>query len=458
MIQQIIFLLVTVVGFGYAIKQFGKIRNNILIGKDVELENNTGQRFKNMLLIAFGQRKMFKKWIPAILHLFIYVAFLFTQVELLEILVDGLFGTHRVFASSLGVLYTTILNFIEVLSALALFATLIFLIRRNALTIPRFTKPEMEGWPHKDANIILYLEILLVVAIALMNGSDVVLQSKMPDVYHNTGTLAISSWLGPALFGGLDVSTLKIIERCGWWLHYLVVLGFLNYLPISKHLHIMLAFPNTFLARLSPNGKMSNMPAIQKEVQSMMDPNAAFDEADMTEELPEFGAKDVTGLPWTDILGSYTCTQCGRCTAECPANQTGKKLSPRKIVMDVRTRVEEVGEKIASGNKEYIEESKRETATALTKDNFDDGKSLFDLISKEEIHACTTCQACVEACPVSINPLATILALRRYEILTESAGPAEWTPMFTSIENGGAAWAIPEARDQWATEATSNQE
>ena len=455
MLQPILFTVVCLIGFGVAAYRFSKIRRNILLGADEAIEVDPGTRAKNTFLIAFGQKKMFKRWIPAVLHLFIYVAFLFTQIELVEILIDGFTSGHRTFVGALGGLYTVILNTIEVLSVLALFATVVFLIRRNALYIPRFRKPEMEGWPHKDANIILYLEIVLVLAIITMNGTDVVLQGMDAAHYPATGTLAVSSWLGPLLFGGLEYDTLVVLERVGWWVHFLVVLAFLNYLPISKHLHILLAFPNTYFARLKPKAEMANMPDVQKEVQSMLDPNAAFDESAMTDELPEFGANDVTGLSWIDVLGGYSCTQCGRCTAVCPANLTGKKLSPRKVMMDIRSRAEEIGAKLDSGSEEYIAEDKRAEGVTLSKDNFDDGKSLFDYISREEIHACTTCQVCVEACPININPLEPILKLRRYEILTESAGPGDWVPMFTAIENGGSAWAIPDARDKWAVESES---
>ena len=453
MLQPLLFTLVCIAGFGYAAYQFSKLRRNVLLGADEAVAPAPGERLGNMLLVAFGQQKMFKRWIPAVFHLFIYVAFLFTQIELVEILVDGFTSGHRTFLGALGGLYTVILNTIEVLSVLALIATVVFLVRRNALYIPRFNKPEMAGWPHKDANIILYLEIVLVLAIVTMNGTDVVLQARDHAAYHPTGTLAVSSWLGPLLFGGMETATLVVLERIGWWTHFLVVLAFLNYLPISKHLHILLAFPMTYFARLKPKGEMANMPDVQKEVQSMLDPEAAFDESAMTDELPEFGADDVTGLSWIDVLGGYACTQCGRCTAVCPANLTGKKLSPRKIMMDIRSRADEIGRKLDSGDEQYIAEDKRASAKTLTKDNFDDGRSLFDYITREEIHACTTCQACVEACPININPLEPILKLRRYEILTESAGPGDWVPMFTAIENGGSAWAIPDARDKWAVES-----
>lgn len=426
-----------------------KIRQNILLGKDEELEGDSSQRWRNVLLIAFGQKKMFKRFVPAIFHLFIYVAFLFTQVELIEILVDGFTGSHRFFAASLGSFYTFLISFIEILSLLAFVATFVFLARRNLLKVPRFQNPEMKGWPFLDGNIILYLEILLLIGVFSMNGADKVLQGMGAAHYRPTGAFAVSSWLGPALFGGLGESTLIGIERFGWWLHILVVYGFLNYLPKSKHLHILLAFPNTYFAKLNPKGQMSNMPKIQKEVASMMDESAAMDDSGGEEEELFFGANDVTRLGWTNLLNAYTCTECGRCTSVCPANITGKKLSPRKIMMDVRDRAEEVGNNIATGSPDFISEEKRGDGLVLSKENYADGKSLFDYISREEIHACTTCNACVEACPVLINPLDIILQLRRYEILMESAGPSDWLALFNSLENSQAAWAVSEARDAW---------
>lgn len=453
MIPQIIFVIIAAIAFGYAGKQFMKIRRNVLLGKDINYELDSGQSWKNMLLIAFGQKKMFKRWIPAIFHLFIYVAFLFTQIELIEILVDGVFGTHRFFADALGGLYTLIINSIEILSLLAFVATLVFLARRNLLKVPRFHKDEMTGWPKLDGNLILYGELLLLLGITCMNGADAVLQKLDPVHYPDIGTMAISSHLGPTLFGGLGEGTLHLVERFGWWLHILVVFGFLNYLPKSKHLHIMLAFPNTYFAPQKSRGEMENMPEIMNEVKMMMGLVEGAEDMPMDEELPEFGTKDVMGLTWKNILDSYTCTECGRCTSVCPANLTGKKLSPRKILMDIRDRATEIGDKLDSGDLQYVKEELKAEAKTLTKDNFDDGKSLFDYISREELHACTTCNACVEACPVMINPLEPILKMRRYEILTESAGPAEWVPMFTSIENTGAVWQIPDDRDKWAKEA-----
>lgn len=448
MLQPILFTLVTIAAFALAGKQFMKIRRNILLGKDTgeAPPSGGGGGWNNVLLVAFGQKKMFKRFIPAIFHLFIYVAFLFTQIELVEILIDGFTGNHRFFAEGLGGFYTFLISFIEILSVLAFVATAIFLIRRNLLKVPRFIKPEMKGWPTLDGNIILYLEILLLIGIFTMNGTDTVLQSRGVEGYPDTGALAVSSWLGPALFDGLENGTLVALERVGWWLHFLVVLGFLNYLPKSKHLHIMLAFPNTYFARQNSRGEMSNIPVIQNEVSAMMNDTEA-PEADESEMF--FGANDVTSLSWQNVLAAYTCTECGRCTSECPANQTGKKLSPRKIMMDVRDRAEEIGRNIDSGNADFIAEDKRGDGVVLSKENYADDKSLFDYITREEIHACTTCNACVEACPVLINPLDIILQLRRYEILMESAGPSDWLPLFNSLENSQAAWAVSTERDAW---------
>ena len=437
MLPIFIFTLVTVLAFGYAFLQFSAIRQKIMLGKNKQITGDTAQRLQNVVLIAFGQKKMFKRFIPAILHLFIYVAFLFTTIELIEILIDGFFGQHRFFADKIGVLYPIMINVVEVLSVLAFIGTIAFLYRRNVLKLPRFWSSEMTSWPRLDANLILIAEIVLIMAILSMNGADLLLQNLDPEHYPSTGPLLISS-LTSGFFDGLPVTTLSTIERTGWWVHLLVVFGFLNYLPHSKHLHIMLAFPNTYFAKLSPRGEMDNMPEIMDEVKSMMGLSENSGEPDMSADLPEFGAKDIFDLDWTDIMGAYTCTECGRCTSVCPANLTGKKLSPRKVMMDIRDRTEEVASQMGINGR-----------TVVDKDGFDDGKSLFDYISKEEIHACTTCNACVEACPVMINPLDPILKLRRYEILTESAGPADWLPMFNSLENSGSVWPVSEPRSSW---------
>lgn len=446
MLQSIVFTVVAALALGYAFFQFRRVYANIMLGKSEAVTGPAAERWKNMTLVALGQRKMFKRIVPAVLHLLLYVAFVFTQIELIEIFADGIFGVHRWFLGPLGGLYNVIISTIELLSILAFVATVIFLVRRNLLYIPRFKKPEMVGWPKLDANLILIFELVLLACIFTMNGTDVVLQDKDPDHYAATN-FAVSGWLGPVLFGGLNTATLYTLERVGWWGHILMVFVFLNYLPKSKHLHILLAFPNTYFARLKSRGEMLNMPEIMHEVKSMMglgDPDAPA--PDPSAELPEFGANDVNEMSWIDILGAYSCTECGRCTDVCPANITGKKLSPRKVVMNVRDRAEEMGERIQSGNHAYAAIE----GEPLGRDNFDDGKNLWDYITREEIHACTTCNACVEACPVLINPLEMINKLRRHEILTEAAGPADWMPLFNSIENQQRAWSVGTSREEWA--------
>lgn len=448
-IQQVIFILVTALASIWAFRQFSRLRRNIFLGKPEKITGNTGQRWKNVLLVALGQKKMFKSIIPAVFHFFIYAAFVITQIELIEIFIDGFFGEHRFFARYLGGFYTFIISFIEILSILALIATVIFLVRRNALKIPRFNKAEMTRWPKLDANLILIGELALITGIFCMNGADVVLQNIDPVHYPDTGYLAVSSTVAPFVFEGLSQGTLVVIERFGWWLHILTVFAFLNYLPKSKHLHIIFAFPNVYYASLKPRGEMENMPEIMNEVKSMMGLVPEVEGGEMSDEIPEFGTKDIFGLSWKNILDAYSCTECGRCTAECPANITGKKLSPRKIMMDIRDRVEEVSKNLDSKDSKFIKEEVKDKESKLSRDNYDDGKSLFDYITREELHACTTCNACVEACPVLINPMEPILKMRRYEILTESAGPTDWVPMFTSIENSGAVWQVPDAREGW---------
>jgi len=446
MIQQIIFAIIVLATFGFAYKKYSFVYRNIMLGEKGMVFKNSGKRLNNTLLIALGQKKMFKRPLAAIMHLFIYVAFLFTQIELIEIFVDGFTGSHRFFENYLGVFYTVLISFIEILSVGAFIATLVFLARRNLLKVPRFVMPEMKGWPKLDGNLILYGEFLLIFFIFLMNSADM-------HAHPELGFL-ISGYLAPLWGDTISQESLMLAERIGWWGHILVVFAFLNYLPYSKHLHILLAFPNTYYARLTPKGEMKNMPEVQKEVASMFDPDAAFAEPDMDAPLPKFGVSDVFDMQWNNILAAYTCTECGRCSAECPATQTGKKLSPRKIMMDVRDRADEIGKNLDVNKTEFIKAEEKENTSVLTPENYDDGKSLFDYISEEELRACTTCNACMEACPVMISPVDIIVELRRNLILEQSKSPEEWNAMFNAVENNGAPWAFsPDDRDKWITEA-----
>ena len=450
--QQIIFIILLVAVAVIAYRSYGKIVRAIGLGNGTYSfeKGRSNERWKRVLLIAFGQKKMFKRWIPAIFHFFIYAAFLLTQIELIEIILDGTTGGHRLLRPMLGGFYTFLINSIEILSFLALIATVIFLWRRNVRRVDRFEHPEMTGWPKSDANYILFGEIVLVIGIFMMNGADSVLQDLDPTHYPDTGNLFLSSIVGSWL-SGVSLTTLQILERVGWWLHILVVFGFILYLPFSKHLHIFFAFPNVYFSKLSPKGEMDNMPEVMKEVKGMLGLEPM--EENLSDEIPDFGANDIFGLHWKNILDAYTCTECGRCTAVCPANMTGKKLSPRKIMMDVRDRATYVIGEIQKNNTEFLAQDKSDQ-NKLTRENYDDGKTLFDSIAREEIHACTTCNACVEACPVLINPLDIILSLRRYEILTESAGPSDWVPMFTSLENSGSVWQVSQDRDHWTKNLT----
>ena len=428
-LDNILFAIVLVVSIGYFAKNVKKIVRNIRLGQNVDRTDNSAARWRNMTLVALGQKKMFTRPIPALLHFMLYAAFVITQIELLEIIVDGLFGTHRFFKISLGGFYTFLISFIEILSLLALIATVLFLIRRNLLKLPRLNKEELLGWPKKDANLILIMEIILVLCIFTMNGTDEVLYSLGKSHFEGIGSLnfAISQFLGPAFFGGLSEGTLHILERIGWWGHFLMVMAFLNYLYYSKHLHILLAFPNTYFANLKPQGEFDNLEAVTKEVKLMMDPNAdPFASPAEGAEVPaKFGASDIQDLNWVQLLNAYTCTECGRCSSVCPANTTGKKLSPRKIMMDTRDRMEEVGRNIDANKGVFVP----------------DNKSLLnDYITPEELWACTSCNACVEECPVSISPLSIIMDMRRYLVMEQSAAPAALNSMMTNVENNGAPW------------------
>lgn len=441
MIAAIIFSVMLLGGFGWFTVNMLKIRSNILLGRDVNRTDKPAERWRVMALVALGQKKMFARPIPALLHLGIYVAFVITQVELIEIIVDGISGSHRIFMSSLGGFYTFVISIIEVLSVAALLATLAFLTRRNILRLRRFHKPEMKGFPTFDANLILCMELILVCCIFTMNGADEALYMQgASHASYEAGSFgfAISSWVGPHIFGGFSVETLHILERVGWWGHWVMVLAFLNYLPYSKHFHILLAFPNTWYSNLEKKGKFTNMEAVTNEVKLMLDPTADPFAAPAPEGAPQrFGAKDVTDLTWKNLMDAYTCTECGRCTSACPANITGKKLSPRKIMMDTRDRVVELADGRRKNGKEY-----------------EDGKSLLgDYITAEEVWACTSCNACVQECPVNIDPLAIIVDLRRYLVMEESSMPTELTGMLTNIENNGAPWQFsPADRGNWIHE------
>lgn len=443
MIAIAVFAILLVAGLGFFTWNVLKIRSNIRLGRDVDRTDNKGDRWKTMLLVAFGQKKMFSRPIPALLHLCIYAAFVITQIELIEIFADGLSGEHRLFRASLGGFYTFMISFIEVLSVLALLATIIFLSRRNLIKLPRLNMAEMKGWPKMDGNMILFMELILVCCIFTMNGADEALYREGLSHAQNLGdgsmNFTISSLIAP-MFEGMDHGTLYMLERIGWWGHILMVFAFLNYLPYSKHFHILLAFPNTYYSNLEKKGKFTNMESVTKEVKLMMDPTADPFAAPAEGEAAEpqrFGAKDVTDLTWKNLLDSYTCTECGRCTSSCPANITGKKLSPRKIMMDTRDRLTEVGDNIRKHGKDH-----------------NDGKSLLgDYISEEEIWACTSCNACVQECPVNIDPLSIIVDLRRYLVMEESKIPTELTGMLTNIENNGAPWQFsPADRLNWANE------
>lgn len=438
-LDTIFFAVILAIGVGYFALNVKKLLRNIKLGKAVNRTDNPKARWNNMLMIALGQSKMVKRPVSGIMHILVYVGFVIINIEMLEIVIDGLFETHRVFAF-MGGFYSFLIGSFEVLAVLVLVAVVVFWARRNVLQLSRFASPDLNGKPRNDANYILYFEIVLMSLFLLMNAADFWLQQAKVEHYSLAGSFPISHFISP-VFDGLNKGTVVVLERTFWWMHIIGILIFLNYLYYSKHLHILLAFPNTFYADLNAKGKFDNLESVTKEVQLMLDPNADPFAAPSvgSEEVPaKFGASDVMDLNWVQLLNAYTCTECGRCTSSCPANQTGKKLSPRKIMMDTRDRLEEVGKNLDANNGIFIP----------------DNKSLLnDYITQEELWACTSCNACVEECPVNISPLSIIMDMRRYLVMEQSAAPQSLNAMMTNIENNGAPWQYNQMdRLNWKSE------
>ena len=439
MLSSILFLLLFGIAVYFFAKKVKEVNRNINLGRDVNLNDHKSARWKTMARVALGQSKMGTRPIAAFFHVLIYVGFIIINIEVLEIIIDGIFGTHRIL-SFMGSFYNFLIGSFEILAVGVLAACFVFLSRRNILKLKRFWMREMTSWPRSDANIILVVEILLMSAFLLMNATDHQLQLNGSEHYTNAngiiGSFPVSSFLLPFI-SGISTSGLILLERTCWWFHIIGILAFLNYVPYSKHLHILLAFPNTYYSNLKPKGEFTNMQSVTNEVKLMLDPSAIVPPIDTNATPQRFGAKDVQDLTWKQLMDSYSCTECGRCTSVCPANITGKLLSPRKIMMDTRDRLEEVGKNI----------DKNKTLT-------DDGKTLLnDYITPEELWACTSCNACVQACPVNIDPLSIIIDMRRYLVMEQSSAPAELNGMFTKIENNGAPWQFsPADRLNWATE------
>ena len=443
-LPNILFALALAGGIGFFVINCKKLIRNIKLGRDEDRSDNKPLRFKNMAKIALGQYKMVRRPVSGIIHVLVYLGFVIINIEVLEIIIDGLFGTHRIF-SFLGGFYDFLIATFEIFALLVLVGVIIFWIRRNVMHIKRFLNREMKGWPKLDANLILYFEMVLMLLFLTMNAADLNLQLRGAEHYAQAsgvvGAFPVSQYLAP-VFDSLSNSSLVLVERIAWWVHILGILVFLNYLYYSKHLHILLAFPNTYFARLKPQGEFDNLEAVTNEVKLMMDPDAdpyAMPAEDEVEETPaKFGASEATDLSWVQLLNAYTCTECGRCTSECPANQTGKKLSPRRIMMATRDRIEDIGKNIDI-NKGTFQE---------------DGKQLLDdYITREELWACTTCNACVEACPVGINPLSIIMDMRQYLVMEQSAAPTDLNNAMTNIENNAAPWPFNQMdRANWINE------
>jgi heterodisulfide reductase subunit C len=434
MIAQILFVIIAAVATYFFVKNLKTIRRNILLGKDVDLSDNKLERWKTMLKVAFGQTKMAARPVPFVLHLVVYLGFVLINVEVLEILIDGVFGSHRML-SFLGAVYNLAIGFFEILAFGVLVACIVFLTRRYVVKLARFQSPELQGKPNKDAAYILIIEIILMAALLNMNAADQILQSRGADHYILAGSFPISSWLFAPIFNNFSDGTLVLIERAAWWFHIIGIFAFMNYLPFSKHFHIIMAFPNTFYSNLKPKGELKNMASVTQEVKLMLDPSAVTPEG--YEPPTSFGVKDVQDLTWKNLMDAYTCTECGRCTSSCPQNITGKLLSPRKIVMDVRDRLEEVGKNIDANSGSFV----------------DDGKNLHSYITEEELWACNTCNACVEACPININPMEMIVEMRRFKVMEQSSAPGSLNNMFNNLENNQAPWQFsPMDRANWTKE------
>ena len=441
-LDNILFAILLIAGFGFFASSVKKIIRNIKLGVDLDRKDNPKARWANMALIALGQSKMVKRPVAGVLHIVVYVGFIIINIELLEIIIDGLFGTHRIFAPYLGVVYDVLIASFEILAILVIFAVTVFWIRRNIVRMKRFIHSDLKGFPKSDANYILYFETVLMILFLLMNASDLHLQNVPGGFshFHKAGSFPISQFIAP-LFNGMSNELVMILFEAFWWLHIVGILVFMNYLYFSKHLHILLAFPNTYFADLNPKGKFDNLESVTKEVKLMMDPNAdPFVAAPVDENAApaKFGASDVQDLNWVQLLNAYTCTECGRCTSACPANQTGKKLSPRKIMMDTRDRLQEVGKNIDANKGVFVPDNKT---------------LLNDYITPEELWACTSCNACVEECPVNISPLSIIMDMRRYLVMEQSAAPMSLNAMMTNIENNGAPWQYSQQdRLNWKNE------
>ncbi len=434
-IDNILFIIALILSISLFSLNFKKILNNIRLGRAENRSDKPILRLKNMFRVAFGQGKMIRRPIAGILHLVVYIGFIIINIELLEIIFDGIFGTHRIFSKYFPGLYNILIGSFEILALLVLISVIIFWIRRNILKIKRFLKDEMRGWPKLDADLILYFEIILMSLFLTMNGADYTIQLNYPenDIYVRAGSFPVSQFLVP-IFQDFSLNHLMLIERISWWLHILGIFIFLNYLYYSKHLHILLAFPNTYYANLESKGKFKNINSITSEVKLMLDDNNNYEDNDGSE-IETFGASDVTELSWIQLLNAYSCTECGRCTSECPANLSGKKLSPRKIMMDTRDRLTEFSKNIKVNSEEYSGDGK---------------KLLGDYISNEEIWACTSCNACVEACPIDIDPLSIIMSMRQYLVLEKSAAPQDLNNMMNNIENNGAPWPFNQQdRTNW---------